>query len=127
MNTDYELNKLQRQYSSEKTSHIVHFILTLVTGGLWIPVWLLSAWSTASTKAQYERQIKDIYEPTTATNYVGEMFSFIGRSLAPLHHAVVALFTPRKQNPLHSGTSYGSSSKSIAERKAEYEAKGYAL
>ena len=127
MNTDYELNKLQRQYAAEKTNHFVHFILTLVTGFIWLPIWLLSAWSTASTKAQYERQIKDIYEPTTATNYVGEMFSFIGRSLAHLHHAVAALFTPRKQSTLHNGISYGSSSKSIAERKAEYEAKGYAL
>ena len=30
----------------ETTSHIVHFILTLCTGGLWMVVWLLAALMT---------------------------------------------------------------------------------
>ena len=105
MNTDYELNKLQRQYSSEKTSHLVHFILTLITGFIWLPIWLLSAWSTASIKAQYERQIKDIYEPPKH-----EAMGAIGTALGKLYKEAT---TPK--------------TKSIAERKAEYEAKGYAL
>ena len=63
MNTNYELGKLERLYADEKTSHLVHFILTLITGGLWIVIWLLSALATSTTKARYEKQIKEVYEP----------------------------------------------------------------
>ena len=104
-NTDYELNKLQRQYSSEKTSHLVHFVLSLLTGGFWVPIWILSALSTSSSKSRYERQIKDIYEPPKH-----EAMGAIGTALGKLYKEATT-----------------SKTKSIAERRAEYEAKGYAL
>lgn len=25
-----------------KTSHVLHFIITLLTGGLWLPVWIIA-------------------------------------------------------------------------------------
>lgn len=63
MNENYEISRLERRYASEKTSHLLHFILTLLTGGLWIIIWVVSALATSTTKARYEKQIHAVYEP----------------------------------------------------------------
>lgn len=31
----------QRLFTKERISHVLHLLLTLVTGGLWIPVWVI--------------------------------------------------------------------------------------
>ena len=99
MNKDYEISKLQRRYANEKTSHVLHLILTLLTGGLWVVIWVLCALATYTTKRRYEKQIQNVYEPR------------VRKVRKPFQKIVF-----EKAAPL-----------SIAERRAAYEAKGYAI
>ena len=41
-----------------KTSHIVHLILTLLTGGLWLIVWLFAAMITQQQRVNKQRYIR---------------------------------------------------------------------
>lgn len=40
-----------------KTAHILHLILSILTGGLWVVVWLIVAISNASQRASIDRQL----------------------------------------------------------------------
>lgn len=48
--------QLLAKRADHKTSHILHLILSIVTGGLWVPIWLLVAISNASQRASIDRQ-----------------------------------------------------------------------
>ncbi len=37
------LNKAEREYESAKTNHILHIILSIMTAGVWVVVWLFIA------------------------------------------------------------------------------------
>lgn len=37
----------QQPYIPDATNHVLHLLLTLVTCGLWAPVWLLIGWSNS--------------------------------------------------------------------------------
>jgi hypothetical protein len=39
------------KHTQPTTSHLLHLLLTVVTAGLWVFIWLLAAWSN-STAAQ---------------------------------------------------------------------------
>ena len=41
----------QRIYDKPKISHVLHLLLTLLTAGLWVIVWILIAVSAASSRA----------------------------------------------------------------------------
>jgi hypothetical protein len=41
----------------KKTSHFVHFVLTIVTGGLWLLVWLFCGLSNAQHNSKVNRDI----------------------------------------------------------------------
>ena len=55
MNTSIhlELAKIQKY----RTSHLLHLALSVLTGGLWIPVWLLVTISNANERQKAERRI----------------------------------------------------------------------
>ena len=42
MKTNKQILK-EIQAAKYKTDHILHFIISLITGGLWIPIWFLVA------------------------------------------------------------------------------------
>ena len=50
-----QLNKLQ---NARPVSHILHLLLSIVTGGFWLIVWVLVAASTPSIEANAREQIK---------------------------------------------------------------------
>lgn len=50
-------SQLLAKRADHKTSHILHVILSVITGGLWIPVWLIVAISNASQRAAIDRQL----------------------------------------------------------------------
>jgi len=61
MQTD---NRIFYQLQKRKTSHVLHLILSVITFGLWIPVWILVAISNAMHNGQMERRIrKEAKEP----------------------------------------------------------------
>ena len=61
MSDDRLLLEMRRQHY--KTNHILHFLLTIFTLGLWVMVWLLMALSNSHQRGKVERQIMQIEEP----------------------------------------------------------------
>tara|TARA_R110000765_G_scaffold244631_5_gene346860 strand:+ start:2347 stop:2538 length:192 start_codon:yes stop_codon:yes gene_type:complete len=44
----------------KKTMHILHLLLTLLTSGLWIPVWIIRAIINSSDNKDIDRKINAI-------------------------------------------------------------------
>jgi len=49
--------KLLAKRQDHKTAHVLHFLMSLVTGGLWLPVWLLIAMSHAIERGRIDRKL----------------------------------------------------------------------
>jgi len=49
--------KLLAKRQDHKTAHVLHFLMSLVTGGLWLPVWLLIALSYAIELGRIDRKL----------------------------------------------------------------------
>lgn len=49
-----EMQKLQ----GYRTSHILHLLLSVLTMGVWVPVWALVALSNALERGKIERKIR---------------------------------------------------------------------
>ena len=49
--------KLLAKRQDHKTAHVLHFLMSLVTGGLWLPVWLLIALSHAIERGRIDRKL----------------------------------------------------------------------
>lgn len=52
--TELQLLAKRQQY---KTNHILHLLLSVITGGLWLVVWALIAISNATQRAAIDRQL----------------------------------------------------------------------
>lgn len=55
-NLHLELTKLQKY----RTSHLLHLVLSIITAGFWIPVWLLVTISNANERQKAERRIRNM-------------------------------------------------------------------
>ncbi len=55
------LAALERDLSSRKTSHILHFLLSLITAGLWVPFWILIIIDNGIASIKLEGKIEKIY------------------------------------------------------------------
>ena len=49
------LNELVKQGNRKKTNHVLHLLLSLVTVGFWIPVWILVAINNRTSNAIHRR------------------------------------------------------------------------
>lgn len=56
-----EMDKLSRQ----RTNNILHLLLSVVTAGLWLPVWLLIAVNNAVERGRIERRIDKYHQSDT--------------------------------------------------------------
>jgi hypothetical protein len=56
------LNKKYDKLESLKINHILHLLLSLLTGGLWIIVWVLITMSVNSQKKELELEINNFEE-----------------------------------------------------------------
>jgi len=43
-----------------KTNHILHLLLSLITVGLWVPVWVLVAVSNWNERVKVDKKLKEI-------------------------------------------------------------------
>jgi len=61
MNTSLhlELAKIQKY----RTSHLLHLVLSILTAGFWVPVWLLVTISNANERQKAERRIRKMENP----------------------------------------------------------------
>jgi len=58
---DYKYAALLRKREKyEKTSHILHLLLTLLTGGLWVIMWAMVAASNASQVRAIDKQLEEL-------------------------------------------------------------------
>lgn len=53
--TDHEVAVLLSQ--KKRTSHVLHLLLSLLTAGVWVIVWILVAVSNSSENAKIDRKI----------------------------------------------------------------------
>jgi len=61
-NFDYKKNKLENKIRDIKVNHILHLILSIITGGLWIIIWIFIVINSSSTKNNLERELKKLYD-----------------------------------------------------------------
>ena len=53
---DYEM--FMQLSNKKKTSHVLHLILSIISCGLWIPIWLLVVLSNSIENSMTDRKIK---------------------------------------------------------------------
>ena len=53
-----EMQKLQADVAKYKTSHVLHFLLSVFSGGLWLIAWVLIAQHNGSYLAKHEKMMK---------------------------------------------------------------------
>ena len=52
-----QIKALQLLSKKKSTSHVLHLILSIVTVGLWIPVWVIVALSNSIENARIDRKV----------------------------------------------------------------------
>ena len=71
MNPQMMILNLQQQ--KKQTSHVLHLLLSVLTGGLWLVIWLLCGIANASQNSKIDKQIADvnqaIMQQTTARTW----------------------------------------------------------
>ena len=55
-----ELQLLAKRQKYE-TSHILHLLVSVLTFGAWVPVWLIVALSNANERQKVDRKLKQIH------------------------------------------------------------------
>ena len=53
---DYEM--FIRLSNKKKTSHVLHLILSIISCGIWLPIWLLVVLSNSLENSKIDRMIK---------------------------------------------------------------------
>ena len=57
---EYDISKAERDLEGEKVNHILHLLLTILTGGLWIIVWIFTVLNASGGKSVAENQLKEL-------------------------------------------------------------------
>lgn len=50
-------NQLLAKRADHKTAHVLHLLLSVITAGLWVPVWILVAVSHGIERGKIDRQL----------------------------------------------------------------------
>ena len=58
MNPDFMI--LQLQQRKKKTSHVLHLLLSVLTGGLWLVMWALCSIANASQNSKIDKEIEQV-------------------------------------------------------------------
>ena len=58
MNPDFMI--LQLQQRKKKTSHVLHLLLSVLTGGVWLIVWALCSIANASQNSKIYKEIEQV-------------------------------------------------------------------
>ena len=52
-----QIKALQLLSKKKSTSHVLHLILSLITVGFWVPVWIIVALSNSIENARIDRKV----------------------------------------------------------------------
>ncbi|MCB4763864.1 MAG: hypothetical protein LGB78_08205 [Sulfurovum sp.] len=58
---DFKIKETEIELQNKKVSHILHFLLSVVTAGIWIVVWILITISVSSEKSALKKKLKEFY------------------------------------------------------------------
>lgn len=58
MNPDFMI--LQLQQRKKKTSHVLHLLLSVLTGGFWLIIWACCAAANASQNSKIDKEIEQV-------------------------------------------------------------------
>ena len=58
MNPDMMI--LQLQQRKKKTSHVLHLLLSVLTGGFWLVIWALCSIANASQNSKIDKEIEQV-------------------------------------------------------------------
>ena len=61
-NIEYEKKEIERLIANQKVNHILHLILSLVTAGFWLIIWLLISLSSSIEIRRLNRKLEDLYK-----------------------------------------------------------------
>lgn len=61
-NINFLITDLEDQLDKARVNHILHLILSLLTFGIWIIVWVLQAISVASERSAIRDKLKELYQ-----------------------------------------------------------------
>lgn len=56
-NIKLDIEKMQREYEKEKTNDILHAIISLLTGGMWLLFWLIISLNNGRKRNKLEGKI----------------------------------------------------------------------
>lgn len=64
---DEQVRMMEMQHNAAKivmfkTNHVLHLLLSLISAGIWIPVWLIVTLSNAIERAKANSKIKKLME-----------------------------------------------------------------
>jgi len=65
MNLKAEIRKTERELEKAQPkpiNHILHLILTILTGGLWVIIWILLAMNFNTSVGRLEKKLEKLYE-----------------------------------------------------------------
>ena len=61
-----EIRRQENKINNDKsgtTNHILHLLLSIITGGIWVPIWILSAISNMSFSfGGAKRKLEELYK-----------------------------------------------------------------
>ena len=66
MKPQVQAMKLQTAIQQQKVSHILHLILSIITCGLWLAIWLLVTISASIERGRLTRKLEALYANPTA-------------------------------------------------------------
>ena len=58
MNPDFMI--LQLQQRKKKTSHVLHLLLSVLTGGVWLIIWELCSIANASQNSKIDKEVEQV-------------------------------------------------------------------
>lgn len=57
-----KIRELEQKLKATDTNHILHLLLSVVTAGIWLPLWLLIGLNNAGNKRMYNSKINKLID-----------------------------------------------------------------
>ena len=58
--TDYKFAQLLAKRAEYKTNHLLHLVLSIITAGLWVPIWILKAIGNSIERSFIDHQLNKL-------------------------------------------------------------------
>ena len=62
MNKDYEIELQKLRIQKHRTNHILHLLISIITAGLWVPIWFIISITNSISRNQATDKIKELLQ-----------------------------------------------------------------